>query len=132
MIAKVKATGEVVDVHNSSSYPDVWFGAGEPYGTSELEFISTSKNKDHRSDFLALFTDQELKDELKRRDKQRQSKYPQGVHCRDCKHCGEGYAYKNQFNKTMVCFAKPKLNMAPNCFYATSLSFKACDKFEQK
>lgn len=132
MIAKVKATGEIVDVHNTPFYPDIWYGAGLPYGTSELEFISTSKDKVNRFDLLAHFTDQELKDELRRRDKERQSKYPHGVHCRDCKHCGEGYAYKNQFNKTMVCFAKPKPNMAPNCFYATSLSYKACDKFEPK
>ena len=66
MIAKVKATGEIVDVHNSPFYPDIWYGAGLPYGTSELEFISTSKNKCHRLDFLTHFTDQELKDELKR------------------------------------------------------------------
>lgn len=132
MKAIVKATGEFVDVHNTSSYPNIWFGAEEPYETSELEFISTSKVKSDYLEFLAHFTNQELKDELKRRDKERQAKYPQGVHCRDCKHCGEGYTYKHQINKTMVCFVKPKPKMAPNCFYATSLSCKACDKFEIK
>lgn len=131
MIAKVKTTGEFVDVHNSPSYPNVWFGAEEPYETSELEFISTSKDDVDRSDFLAHFSDQELKDELKRRDKERQAQYPYGAHCRDCKHCGEGRTFKHRLSTTTVCFIKLKPN-APNCFFATNLTRKVCDKFDPK
>ena len=132
MIAKVKATGEIVDVHNSPFYPDIWYGAGLPYGTSELEFISTSKNKCHRLDFLTHFTDQELKDELKRRDKERQSQYPSNLHCRDCKYCREGRTFKLHLWTTTVCFAKPKPKMGSERYYATSLSCKICEKFEPK
>ncbi len=81
---------------------------------------------------LALLSDDELTEELKRRDKERQAMYPKGVHCRDCKYCGEGFTWKHQLNKTMVCFVKPKLHMGQNCYYATTLSHKACEKFESK
>lgn len=65
MKAKVKATGEIVDVHNTPDYPDVWYGAGLlPYGTRELEFIAYSRSLN--DGLLAQFSDQELREELKK------------------------------------------------------------------
>lgn len=81
---------------------------------------------------LALLSDDELTEELKRRDKERQAQYPRGAHCRDCKHCGEGHTFKHHLWTTTVCFAKPKPKMGPHHYYATSLSCKICDKFEPK
>lgn len=83
-------------------------------------------------DFLTHFTDQELKDELKRRDKERQSQYPSNLHCRDCKYCREGRTFKHHLWTTTVCFAKPKPKMGSERYYATSLSCKICEKFEPK
>lgn len=77
------------------------------------------------------FTDQELRDELKRRVAERKATNIV-LRCRDCKHCGEGCCNKSSRYKTSVCFLKPKPQVGPDRYYATLHSRKACDKFEPK
>ncbi len=80
---------------------------------------------------LEQFTDQELRDELKRRSMARKAANVV-LRCRDCKHCGEGCCNKSRRYKTSVCFLKPKPQVGPDRYYATLHSRKACDKFEPK
>ena len=81
---------------------------------------------------LTQFSDQELKDELKRREKERRSKFPPNLRCRDCKHCMEGLTFKHQVIPTTVCKMKPKPSQGPDRYYSTVCSYRACDKFEIK
>lgn len=80
---------------------------------------------------LEQFTDQELRDELKRRAMVRKAAnvVPR---CRDCKHCGEGRCFRRSWYTTTVCLLKPKPQASPGSYYATNHSRKACDKFEPK
>lgn len=130
MKAKVKATGEIVDVYNAPHHPDVWYGASLlPYGTRELEFIAYSRSL--TDGLLAQFSDQELREELKNRIDLRKAAHI-FLRCRDCKHCGEGCCHKSSRYKTSVCLLKPKPQVGPNRYYATLLSRKACENFEPK
>lgn len=81
---------------------------------------------------LTQFSDQELKDELKRREKERRSQFPPNLRCRDCKHCMEGLTFKYQVIPTTVCRMKPKPSQGPDRYYSTVCSLRACDKFEIK
>lgn len=82
-------------------------------------------------DSLEQFSDQELRDELKRRTEAR--KVANFVfRCRDCKHCGEGCCNRSGRYKTSVCFLKPKPQVGPDRYYATLHSRKACEQFELK
>lgn len=77
------------------------------------------------------FSDQELRDELKRRVAERKAaNYI--LRCRDCKHCGEGCCKQSSRYKTSVCFLKPKPQVGPERYYAARHSDKACAKFEKK
>ena len=76
-------------------------------------------------------SDQELREELKRRAMARKT-VNVVLRCRDCKHCGEGCCNKSSRYKTSVCFLKPKPQVGPDRYYATLHSRKACDKFEPK
>lgn len=80
---------------------------------------------------LEQFSDQELRDELKRRAMARKTANIV-LRCRVCKHCGEGCCNKSSRYKTSVCFLKPKSQVGPDRYYATLHSRKACDKFEPK
>lgn len=54
-------------------------------------------------------------------------------HCRDCKHCIQGYATRSAASrgyKTAVCEMRPKDKEWLGCFYATLHSRKACEMFE--
>ncbi len=81
---------------------------------------------------LTQFSDQELKDELKRREKERRSQFPPNIRCRDCKHCIKGLTFKHQVIPTTVCRMKPKPSQGPDRYYSTVCSLRACDKFETK
>ncbi len=81
---------------------------------------------------LQMATDQQLKDELKRREKAHRSRFPDNLRCRDCKHCGAGKTYPCTKMAVTVCLAKPKPKAGPDCYYATLLSCKVCEKFESK
>ncbi len=81
---------------------------------------------------LFILSDQQLKDELNRREKERRSQLPPNIRCRDCKHCIEGLTFKHQVIPTTVCKMKPKPSQGPDRYYSTVCSYRACDKFEQK
>ena len=80
---------------------------------------------------LQPYSDQELRDELKRRAAERKATNIV-LRCRDCKHCGEGCCNKSSRYKTSVCFLKPKPQVGPDRYYATLHSRRACENFEPK
>ena len=96
-----------------------------------LPFINSDCNE-YVSSLLFVLSDQQLKDELKRREKERRSQFPPNLRCRDCKHCMEGLTFKHQVIPTTVCKMKPKPSQGPDRYYATTCSYRACDKFEPK
>lgn len=97
----------------------------------ELDEAAQHKILTSASDSLEQFTDQELRDELKRRAMARKAANVV-LRCRDCRYCGEGCCNKSSRYKTSVCFLKPKPQVGPDRYYATLHSRKVCDKFEPK
>lgn len=84
---------------------------------------------------LRSVSESRLREELKRRTDERKAERGQILRCRDCIHCFQGYTSKfaaSCGNKTSVCEMRPKDKVARYCFYATTHSNKACDKFEPK
>lgn len=81
---------------------------------------------------LTQYSDQELRDELKRREKERHSKFPPSVRCFDCKHCTEGFTFKHQVIPTTICRMKPKPSQGPERYYVTTRTHRACEKYEPK
>lgn len=85
------------------------------------------------SQSLAQFSDDDLKQELKRRENELRSRSPENVRCRDCKHCGEGYCSTTpRWGKTTVCLKRPKPTAGNDRYCATNQSRKACEMFEPK
>lgn len=80
---------------------------------------------------LQAYSDQELRDELKRRIAERKAAN-HILRCRDCTHCGEGCCNKSSRYKTSVCFKKPKPQVGEDRYYAVNMSSKACSMFEKK
>ena len=97
----------------------------------ELDEAAQHKMLISAPDSLEQFTDQELREELKRRTMARKTANVV-LHCRDCKHCAEGCCNKSRRYKTSVCFLKPKPQVGPDRYYATLHSRKACENFEPK
>ena len=134
--AKLISTGEIVEVdidmdyHGNITLLDVSTKA-EDY-PSELEFLPEDPKPISPVISLSQFTDEELRNELKRREKERRSKFPPNLRCRDCKHCMEGLTFKHQIIPTTVCKMKPKPSQGPDRYYSTVCSYRACDKFELK
>ena len=84
---------------------------------------------------LKLASDKQLQDELKRRADVRRALKGQILRCRDCIHCIQGYTSRFAFHRsdqTSVCKMRPKGNSEWDCFYSTTQSHKACEKFEPK
>lgn len=84
---------------------------------------------------LQNYTDQELRNELKRRaDLEREKRGLSKFRCRDCRFCGRGFRYHYQIIKQIVCFNKPKHGsyQGESRFYAARYSDKACENFENK
>lgn len=84
---------------------------------------------------LAVATDAQLKDELKRRADARKAQKEEIMRCRDCKHCIQGYTTRRAASrgyKTSVCELRPKDKEWRGCFYSTLHSRKACEMFEVK
>ena len=67
-----------------------------------------SNCEEYVKSLLFILSDEQLKEELKRRDKERHSKFPPSVRCFDCKHCTEGLTFKHQVIPTTICRMKPK------------------------
>lgn len=135
--AKLKSTGEVVGVRVDMDYHGntTWLDANSntEYYPSELEFLPDEVDKTTvMQRVLSQFSDNDLKKELKRRENERRSRFPDDVRCRDCKHCGAGKTYPCTKTAVTVCLAKPKPKAGPDCYYATSLSCKVCEKFDSK
>lgn len=64
---------------------------------------------------------------------ERKAKSYNVYHCRDCKHCIQGYTTRSAASrgyKTSVCEMKPKIKEWRGCFYSTLQSRKACSMFE--
>lgn len=106
---------------------------------SEVDFMNGvlmpfahSNCEEYVKSLLFILSDEQLKEELKRRDKERHSKFPPSVRCFDCKHCTEGLTFKHQVIPTTVCRMKPKTRQGPDRYYATTRTHRACDKFEAK
>lgn len=98
--------------------------------------ISISPSNDKA---LAQFTDKQLRDELKRRANIRKAAKGTVLRCRTCKFCIQGYHSPRTSwygYETTVCKMKPKLQATlrsgRDCYYATSMSQKACEKYEPK
>ncbi len=135
--AILRSTGEIVEVHVDMDYHGntTWVDTATKteYYQSELEFIPEVEDKTNKAQrLLSLFSDNELKHELTRREAEKRSRFPSDVRCRDCKHCGAGKTYRHTYMAVTVCLAKPKPKAGPDCYYATSLSSKVCEKFELK
>lgn len=84
---------------------------------------------------LLLATDEQLRDELRRRADERKASKEQVKRCRDCKHCIQGYTSKSAASrgyKTSVCEMRPKDKEWRGCFYSTLLSRRACEQFDPK
>lgn len=134
--AKLLSTGEIVEVYVDMDYHGntTWLDTSTKteYYPSELEFLPDEVISTPATPSLSQFTDEELKEELKRRDKERHSKFPPSVRCFDCKHCTEGLTFKHQVIPTTICRMKPKPRQGPDRYYATTRTHRACDKFEAK
>ena len=84
---------------------------------------------------LRSVSESRLREELKRRTDERKAERGQILRCRDCIHCIQGYVSRfasYRGNQTSVCDLKPKGETEWECYYATTHSNKACDKFEPK
>lgn len=81
---------------------------------------------------LFALTDEQLLEELKRRNKERHSQFPPNIRCRDCKHCTDGLTFRHQVIPTTICKMKPKPTQGPDRFYSTVCSHRACEKYEPK
>ncbi len=84
---------------------------------------------------LRVASDKQLREELKRRANKRKALKMHILRCRDCKHCTQGYTHARgswRGEQTTICSLKPKLKAGHDCYYATSLSNKACENFEPK
>ena len=162
MQAKIKATGEIIEVRammgcngdttwledatDTEYYPDeLDFSPIKPSETiAPLPSISTRYFRDMRiymapevvEAALKLATDKQLRIELKRRVDERKALRSKELRCRNCKHCIEGYTSKRSLDygcKTSVCSKKPKFQCeAYGLYYATCHTQKACDMFELK
>ncbi|MBD5241438.1 MAG: hypothetical protein HDS59_05105 [Barnesiella sp.] len=134
--AKLKSTGEIIEVYVDMDYHGntTWLDTSTKteYCLSELEFLPEDSTPIPPIAPLSQFTDEELKDELKRREKERRSQFPPNLRCRDCKHCIEGLTFKHQVIPTTVCKIKPKPSQGPDRYFSTVCSYRACDKFEVK
>lgn len=134
--AKLRSTGEIVEVRVDMDYHGntTWLDTSTKteYYPSELKFLPEDPKPIPPVVSLSQFTDEELRDELKRREKERRSKFPPNIRCRDCKHCTEGLTFKHQVIPTTVCKMKPKPSQGPDRYYSTVYSYRACDKFEAK
>lgn len=138
--AKLKYTGEIIDVHVDMDYHGntTWVDAktNTEYSPSELEFIPDAKEQQSLSlRILSQFSDEELREELKRRADDRKALKGEVMRCRDCRHCIQGYTTRRAASrgyKTSVCELRPKDKEWRGCFYSTLHSRKACDMFEKK
>lgn len=134
--AKLISTGEIVEVHVDMDYHGntTWLDTltKTEYYPSELEFLPEDPKPISPITSLSQFTDEELRGELKRREKERRSQFHPNIQCRDCKHCIEGLTFKHQVIPTTVCKMKPKPSQGSDRYYSTVCSYRACDKFEQK
>lgn len=135
--AKLISTGEIVEVYVDMDYHGnvTWVDTATKteYYPSELELLPEATDETPvTQSLLSQFTDDELRLELKRREKERRSKFPPNIRCRDCKHCVEGFMYRNQVSPTTVCEMKPKPAQGPDRFYTTTFSFRACEMYEPK
>jgi hypothetical protein len=119
-----------MDYHGNTTWLDT--STKTEYYPSELEFLPEDSKPISTIVSLSQFTDEELKDELKRREKERRSQFHPNIQCRDCKHCIEGLTFKHQVIPTTVCKMKPKPSQGSDRYYSTVCSYRACDKFEQK
>lgn len=86
---------------------------------------------------LEQYTDQELRDELKRRSLLRKEQKEDFTRCESCKHCGTGYISRSSYkrgSKTIVCLNKKKevQNCPVPCYFVTSRRDRACDDYEAK
>ena len=134
--AKLISTGEIVEVHVDMDYHGntTWLDTSTKteYYPSELEFLPEDPKPISPITSLSQFTDEELRGELKRREKERRSQFPPNIRCHDCKHCVEGLAFKHQYIPTTVCRMNPKPSQGSDRYYSTVCSLRACDKFEAK
>lgn len=134
--AKLISTGEIVEVYIDMDYHGnvTWLDTSTKteYYPSELKFLPEEKEVIPTKPSLSQFTDDELKDELKCRDKERHSKFPANVRCRDCKHFTEGFTYRHQIIPTSICRMKPKPTQGPDRYYSSVCSHRACELYEPK
>jgi hypothetical protein len=134
--AKLISTGEIVEVYADMDYHGntTWLDTSTKteYYPSELKFLPEDSKPISPVVSLSQFTDEELRSELKRREKERRSRFPPNIRCRDCKHCVEGLTFKHQVNSTIICLMRPKPSQGPDRYYSTTCSYRACDKFEPK
>ena len=82
---------------------------------------------------LDSLSDQELREELKRRANLRKRDKDSVLRCRHCKHCIQGFTDKSKAwrgYETTVCALKPKLE--GHYYYSTLSSRKACENIELK
>lgn len=134
--AKLISTGEIIEVcvdmdyHGNTTWLDT--STKTEYYPSELEFLPEDPKPISPAVSLFQFTDEELRNELKRREKERHSKFPPSVRCLDCKHCTEGLTFKHQVIPTTICRMKPKPSQGPERYYVTTRSHRACEKYEPK
>ena len=135
--AKLIATGEIIEVsvemdyHGNTTYLDA--ATNTEYCPSELKFQPDPVDQtDATIRILSQFPDTVLRAELKRRSDERKPQRVAMKHCRDCKHCIEGYSTNVAVaygHKTFVCDLKRKPSAYP-CYYSAPLSRQACEMFE--
>lgn len=134
--AELISTGEIVEVYADMDYHGntTWLDTSTKteYYPSELKFLPDVTVIPSIDSALSQYTDEELKEELKRREKERHSKFPPSVRCLDCKHCTEGLTFKHQVIPTTICRMKPKPSQGPERYYATTRTHRACEKYEPK
>lgn len=134
--AELISTGEIVEVCVDMDYHGntTWLNPSTKteYYPSELKFLPDEKMDTPTKPFLSQYTDEELIEELKRRNKERHSQFPPNIRCRDCKHCTEGLTFRHQVIPTTICKKKPKPAQGPDRYYSTVHSHRACEKYESK
>lgn len=81
---------------------------------------------------LSNYSDQELRDELKRRAAERKAAKVVVPRCKTCVFCKPGHCQRTLRCSTLVCYAKPKPQCGEDRYYATSASNKACEMYKSK
>ena len=136
MKARVKATGEVVDVV-PQGYGKFYISINKHYDPDELDFDDVKDNKIiAQGEYILPEGCIAVSNGNMLSIRPSKKRIITGDRCRNCKHFGIGYTRQNNIMKTHVCFAQPKgksnYYYGEPCYHHTKGNYEICDSFEKK